>query len=48
MNGVLRVVDALPITEHLALEVAQTGPVKSPMAAENDPSVPTEAWSGEF
>ncbi|KAI9567754.1 DNase I-like protein [Boletus coccyginus] len=45
MNGVLRVVDALPITEHLALEVAQTGPVNSPMAAENDPSVPTEAWS---
>ena len=44
-NGVLRVVDALPITESLALEVAQTGPIASP-TADSGPSVPTEAWSG--
>ncbi|KAF8558670.1 DNase I-like protein [Imleria badia] len=43
-NGVPRVVDALPITEQLVLGVAQTGPINSP-AAENEPGVPTEAWS---
>ena len=44
-NGVLRVVDALPITEYLTLAVAQTGPINS-STAESGPSGPTEAWSG--
>ncbi|KAH0831235.1 DNase I-like protein [Lanmaoa asiatica] len=43
-NDDLRVVDALPITEYLALTVAQTGPLVS-QTTESDPGVPTESWS---
>ncbi|KAG8216107.1 hypothetical protein J3R82DRAFT_8110 [Butyriboletus roseoflavus] len=39
-NGGVRAVDALPITEHLALAVAQTGSLDSQMA-----EIPTETWS---
>ncbi|KAG6380241.1 Endonuclease/exonuclease/phosphatase [Boletus reticuloceps] len=43
-SGVLKVVDALPITEHFVLAVAQTDPTDLPRA-ETDPSAPTESLS---